>query len=258
MKIITLPIGKDNFSYLLICRHSGSVAVIDPSEAQPVLDAVQKEDLNLEWILCTHHHGDHIGGIAGLQSVFPDVKIGGAAVDQGRTPELNQLFVDGTSFQVGNIAGHVIATPGHTAGSVCYQFNNALFTGDTLFGAGCGRLFEGTAAEMFHSLNVKLPEHVDSETKLYFGHEYTEANLRFARGVEPENQDIQMRLQNVCTSLQKGVFSTPSSWSEELDTNPFLRCTQPTVIDSAKRWAPEIASTPTEIFRAIRDWKNHY
>lgn len=236
MKIITIPCRRDNFSYLLICEETGQAAVIDPSEPEAVLKTIQNQNIELQWILCTHHHGDHTEGIKEISTNYPSAKIGGPAKEQKMIPEINHPFKDHDSIQVGEVKGKIIETPGHTKGSLCYLFANAVFTGDTLFGGGCGRLFEGTAKEMFISLNQKLAYYMTEETQIYFAHEYTLSNLKFAQTAEPENRDIQDRLLKEYKKIDSGNHSTPSTWIEEMKTNPFLRVKSPEELASIREW----------------------
>lgn len=251
MKILPISCLKDNYAYLLICEKSQQVGVVDPSEAEPVLAALAALDLPLHVVLNTHHHWDHTGGNEALKARFPALQIWGHASDRGRIAGQSHFLEDDQNVQLGQLQGRVIHNPGHTSGAVSYHFENTLFTGDTLFGAGCGRTFEGTASQMQASLQrlAALP----GDTRCYFGHEYTRSNLRFAQAVEPNNPAITERLDRLQSP------STPSTLAEELRSNPFLRCDQPAVIAAAAAREPGLnASDPAEIFRVLRAWKDDF
>lgn len=255
MKIIPVPCAFDNFAYLLICEESGVGAVIDPTEAYPPMQLAKTMGIKLTAVLCTHHHQDHTGGIEDLLSDYPELNIVGYRGDMHRISKISVPVEDGDLVEVGELEGRVLFTPGHTAGSICYHFADSLFTGDTLFGCGCGRLFEGTAEQMFDSLNHKICKLEDS-TKIYFGHEYTEHNLGFAMEREPANIDIKMRLEAVQAAKRQGNYSSPSTLKEEKATNPFLRCHMDSVREHCSGAAPD--ATDVEIFRAIRLMRNSY
>ncbi|MBF2054245.1 MAG: hydroxyacylglutathione hydrolase [Candidatus Sericytochromatia bacterium] len=251
MKILPISCLKDNYAYLLICEDSQQVGVVDPSEAEPILAVLAAHHLPLHVVLNTHHHWDHTGGNEGLKARFPALQIWGHASDRGRIAGQTHFLEDGQHVQLGQLQGRVIHNPGHTRGAVSYHFQDALFTGDTLFGAGCGRTFEGTAAQMQASLQrlAALP----ATTRCFFGHEYTRSNLHFAQAVEPGNPAITAR------SAQLQGTSTPSTLAEELRSNPFLRCDQPAVIAAASAREPGLdPSDPAEVFRVLRAWKDGF
>jgi hydroxyacylglutathione hydrolase len=208
-----IPVLDDNYVWLL--TRGREAAVIDPGEAGPVLDVIHREFLRLEVILVTHHHGDHVGGVSELTALADDVPTYASAIDAKRLDFVNHPLHDGDRFQVLGETFTAIATPGHTKGALCYYGAGLLFTGDTLFGAGCGRLFEGTPEQMFASL--KKLEALPDDTKVYAGHEYTKKNLAFAATVEPDNTAIADR------SRALTVPSYPSTLQLERATNPFLR-----------------------------------
>ena len=253
MKVIPLPCSFDNYSYLVVCEQSGTAAVVDPTEAYPAWKKAEQLAVDIKMVLCTHHHQDHIGGLADLLAEQPDLKVYGHSSDYRRIPGLTHPLKDGDVVTLGAQKAEVIHTPGHTAGSVCYHFDDHVLTGDTLFGAGCGRLFEGDAKEMYNSLGKirVLPK----ETKIYFGHEYTELNLKFAQTVEPANKRVRQRLQDVQGQRKIDLPSTPSSLEVELATNPFLRCTT----DELRQGLQIDGSlSSVEIFAMIREKRNHF
>jgi hydroxyacylglutathione hydrolase len=250
--VIRIPAFKDNYIWLL--RKGASALVVDPGDACPVLEVLAREGLTLESILVTHHHADHQGGVAGLLTHFP-AKVFGPAAESitaltqplrgGETIRLEFLGVD---FEI-------IAVPGHTLGHIAYYGSGSLFCGDTLFGAGCGRLFEGSPAQMHDSLTrlAALPD----RTAVYCAHEYTEANLRFALAVEPGNSDLLKRVDEVAVARTRGWATVPSTIALEKATNPFLRCTEPEIVASAQRRVAQ-AKDALEVFTVLREWKNGF
>ncbi|MCH2265804.1 MAG: hydroxyacylglutathione hydrolase [SAR324 cluster bacterium] len=257
MKIVTIPCLQDNFAYLLICEKTQHAAIVDPSEAIPVQKAVQQHGVRLTAILNTHHHWDHVNGNQVLKANFPELKIFGHESDRGRIPEQTEFLKNGDSVRFGEQSGTFLHNPGHTSGAVTYVFGKTAFTGDTLFAAGCGRLFEGTPAQMYDSLNLQIGGLPD-ETELYFGHEYTEANLRFALSVESGNAEIQNKLTAVTELRSSGKFSTPTTLAEERRTNPFMRCSSAEIHASVKSKEPGHNLSEKEIFRTLRELKNKF
>ncbi len=211
MRVMAIPVLKDNFSYLLI--QDGFCVVIDPGDSSPVAAALAREGIELSAIWLTHHHWDHIGGVAGLAK--PEMPVVAHSSDRARLPMANHFVDDGDTVAVGPLTATILHNPGHTLGAITYVVDGAAFTGDTLFGAGCGRVFEGSM-EMMHASLQKLAA-LPPQTRVYFGHEYTAANLAFAAHVEPDNVDVNARANAVPTP------STPSTIALELATNPFLR-----------------------------------
>lgn len=253
MKVVTICCAFDNFSYLLICNMTGQAAVIDPTEAYPVWRELEAAGVKLVAALCTHHHNDHIGGLADLLEEQPELMVYGSEHEVGRIPFLNKPLQDEASLAIGNLSGRALHTPGHTRGSMCYLFGDKLFTGDTLFGAGCGRLFEGTAEQMYTSLNNVIGE-LPGETLLYFGHEYTEHNLSFAARIEPDNEATIRRLTEWQGAKALGGVSTPSSLRLERATNPFLRCDRSAI---RKQFGQASAAvSDLEIFSLLRTLRN--
>jgi hydroxyacylglutathione hydrolase len=244
MRVVAVPCLKDNFAYLVI--DGARAAVVDPGEAAPATAALAREGVTLAAIWLTHHHHDHVGGVAELAAANPGVEIVAGEVDAEKIAGVTRRLADGGEITLGSLTARAIANPGHTLGAISYLVEDAVFTGDTLFGGGCGRLFEGDAAMMHASLQklAALPD----DTRVFFGHEYTAANLRFAAAVEPDNVDIVKRSETLATP------STPSTIALERATNPFLRSSAPDVVIAAmQRGAPAGA---VSVFSAIRAWKD--
>lgn len=253
MQPVTIPCAFDNLSYLLICPETGLAAVVDPTEAWPVWQALEAAGAKLSAVLCTHHHRDHLDGLADLLAEQPELQVYGFAGDAGRIDRLNQPVTDGAAIAIGTLQGRVLHTPGHTSGSLCYHFGSTLFTGDTLFGAGCGRLFEGSPAQMLDSLTGKI-SHLDPATRLCYGHDYTKKNLAFARLIEPDNIEIPRRLSDL--DHQGGNGGQVSTLALELLTNPFLRCHLPAVRASLPAVSPE--NSDLEVFTLLRQLRDRF
>jgi hydroxyacylglutathione hydrolase len=251
--IVPIRAFKDNYIW---CLRRGSIAVVvDPGDARPVLDYLSNEGLRLTAILTTHHHADHVGGNAGLLSKY-NVPVFGPA--QENIPGITQALREGDGVDVPGINLHfeVLDVPGHTAGHIAYHGNGLLFCGDTLFSCGCGRLFEGTAKQMYASLSkfAALP----ADTLVYCAHEYTLSNLRFARAAEPHNKSLDAREEQARAALAGGNPSLPSTIQSELASNPFLRSANPAVVASASQHAGRILTNPVDVFAALRTWKDEF
>jgi hydroxyacylglutathione hydrolase len=225
--VTVIPCLRDNYAYLVACTATGAAAVVDPSEAAPVLAALAGTGLRLTTILNTHHHWDHTGGNAALIEHFGELAVVAHASDQGRVPGQNVAVEDGDTVLVGALAATVRHVPGHTLGAVAYVFGGgadaAVFTGDTLFAGGCGRLFEGTPEMMYHSLTACLVDALAPEARLYCGHEYTVSNLRFAATAEPRDRTIATRLAWAVAQREAGRATVPTTVAAERDVNVFVR-----------------------------------
>jgi hydroxyacylglutathione hydrolase len=247
VRVVPVPCLQDNFAYLVI--DGTRAAVVDPSEAAPIEAALAREGVTLTAIWATHHHHDHTGGIADLTAAHPGIEVVIGEADAAKTDHVTRRVHDRDGFAFGPHRVEVIHNPGHTLGAVTYLVDGCAFTGDTLFGAGCGRVFEGDPA-MMHASLMRLAA-LPPETRVYFGHEYTASNLKFAAAVEPANADVARRVAALPTP------STPSTIAEERATNPFLRAAAPAVIASAKAQGAT-GDDPVSVFAAIRGWKNTF
>ena len=213
---------QDNYSYLVIDKTNNSACVIDPGESVPIINFIKKNNINLKYILNTHHHYDHIGGNLELKKKYGS-KIIAFKDDKDQIPGIDILVQDNQTWKADNFEAKIYYTPGHTNGHIVFHFFNEkkIFTGDTLFSLGCGRIFEGTFAEMYNSLNriKKLPK----ETKIYCGHEYTLQNSNFCIQHDPENLKLKNKIIKIKKKLENGIPTIPTILGEEIDTNIFLK-----------------------------------
>jgi hydroxyacylglutathione hydrolase len=246
-----LLVLKDNYVYLLHDAESGATAVVDPSVADPVLAALKETGWRLSHILNTHHHWDHTGGNAALKAATGAIVVGPLA-DRERIPDIDVALGEGERYAVGSEVAEIFDVPGHTRGHIAFWFptSRALFCGDTLFTLGCGRMFEGTAAQMWHSLS-KL-RGLPAQTRVYCGHEYTQANARFALTVEPGNRALVERAKSVDAMRSQGRPTVPATLGEEVATNPFLRADRPELQEAAGL----VGRNPVEVFGEIRHRKD--
>ncbi len=226
LDIVQIPVLSDNYVYLAHCPETGETAVVDPAVSDPVFEALDERGWTLSHILNTHHHADHTGGNADIKQRAGCTVIGSGA-DAGRIPGIDVRVGDGDTVMLGNAKARVFDVPGHTRAHIAYWFedSDALFCGDTLFAMGCGRLFEGTPAQMWNSLS-KLKA-LPPRTQVYCAHEYTQSNGQFALSVEPDNDDLITRMHSVDAMRAKDIPTVPSSIEIEIRTNPFLRPDSP-------------------------------
>jgi hydroxyacylglutathione hydrolase len=244
LMITGIPALKDNYIWMIRKSGHDQVIIVDPGEEKAVIDTIELLKVKLSGILVTHHHWDHTNGVPGLQEKY-HMPVFWA---KDRKPDEEISFSDlGLSFRV-------IKIPGHTLDHVAYYGHDSLFCGDTLFTAGCGRIFEGAAPQMYESLH-KLTELPDN-TQIYCGHEYTRANLRFAKLIEPENIDLLERIKEVDDLRAQNFPTVPALLSLEKKTNPFLRAHIPAVIQAVQKHTGQNISGASKIFEALRNWKN--
>ncbi len=253
LAIHAVPAFTDN--YIWVLEDGGAAAAVDPGDARPVEAFLERRGLRLEAVIATHHHADHVGGLEALRAHWRCPTFGPAReVDE----PLDLRLAEGDRFTVPGVGVELAALdiPGHTAGHIALVGGGLLFCGDTLFACGCGRLFEGTPRQMFDSLGklARLP----ISTRVYCGHEYTLANIRFAEAVEPGNRRLAVRKAREAARRERGEPTLPSTIGDELATNPFLRCGEPEVIASAERHAGRRLCDPVEVFAEVRAWKNRF
>jgi len=257
--VIPIPLLSDNYGYLLVGPDGRRAAIVDCSDAGPVLREVERRGLRLEAVLSTHHHFDHVGGNNDAADAIPKLRVIGSRADRTRVPALTEALADGESFEVAGLRGRALFIPAHTSGHLAYFFEEgvpSVFSGDTLFAAGCGRLFEGSPAQMMHSLG-KLAALPDA-TRIYCGHEYTEKNLRFAHELEPTNKDVADKLKRVEALRADGKPTVPSTIAEEKATNPFLRWKNPELRATIRKRFPDLPEDDVAVFAKTRELKDAY
>jgi hydroxyacylglutathione hydrolase len=244
---------QDNFGVLVHDPVSGATAAIDAPEAAPIEAALKGNGWKLTDILVTHHHGDHVGGVAELKERY-HCRVVAPAAEAAQIPLVDVKVKEGDTVQVGGLAAHVLETPGHTLGHIAYWFDGdkLVFVGDTLFSIGCGRVFEGTPEMMWRSL-CKLRELPD-DTRIICGHEYTRANIRFAKTIEPDNEALAARAREVDKLLAEGKPTIPTTMAREKAANPFLRADVPEVAAAVGL----TGHAPAEVFAEIRARKNKF
>jgi hydroxyacylglutathione hydrolase len=246
---------EDNYIWLIRGKSADHAAIVDPGDAGPVFAALEKRHLQPVAILCTHHHGDHVGGVTDILGHYP-VPVYGPARE--RIPAITHRLKEGDRVSLPELGLEfsVLDVPGHTAGHIAYYGAGMLFCGDTMFSAGCGRLFEGTAEQMHASLAklAALPE----ATQMYCAHEYTEANLRFAAAVEPDNPDIRAQRERARALRAQNQPTLPSTIGLEKRINPFLRTGSPVARRAAETRRGQALESDTEIFATLRRWKDDF
>jgi hydroxyacylglutathione hydrolase len=239
MKIQIIPCLKDNYSYLIIDEKKNIACVIDPGEAEPIIEYLENNNIKLKYILNTHHHYDHVGGNHKLKKKY-GANVVGYKDDRDRIPEIDILLHDQETWVYENFEAKILHIPGHTLGHICFYFykENSVFTGDTLFSLGCGRIFEGTYSQMFNSL-TKLKMLPDN-TKIFCGHEYTSQNSKFCVVHDKNNENLKIKIDNIETKLKQGLPTIPSTIKDELECNIFFR------------------SDNLETFSKLRDLKDNF
>ncbi|MET0089738.1 MAG: hydroxyacylglutathione hydrolase [Candidatus Thiodiazotropha sp.] len=250
------PLSSFDDNYIWVLRNPGSsqVVVVDPGDETPVLEWLRETSSQLSAVLLTHHHYDHVGGVPELAEAFPGLPVFGPANEKIRglthpLREADRPEIPGLEADL-----RVLEVPGHTAGHIAYYGEGALFCGDTLFAAGCGRVFDGTFEQLSRSL-LRIAD-FPADTQVYCAHEYTLDNLGFAQWVEPDNPDIAERLSMDRAQREAGLPTVPSRLASELQTNPFLRTRIPAVVSVAEQKAGQTLATPASVFSALRQWKD--
>ena len=253
LDILTIPCLSDNYAYLAHDSATGETALIDAPEAGPILAALDESGWTLSHVLITHHHADHVDGLSSILARHPATVIG-AKADEHRLPDLDVSVTEGDTLTIGGETAHVIDVSGHTVGHIAFHFpqSGVVFTADSLMALGCGRVFEGTMEQMWKSLSklAALPP----ETKIYSGHEYTAANARFALSIDPQNSDLISRSKAVDAARTENRPTVPSTLSEELATNPFLRASD----RGLKAELGMSSASDAEVFAEIRTRKDNF
>ncbi|GAA5141627.1 hydroxyacylglutathione hydrolase [Thalassotalea piscium] len=251
---------KDNYIWAITTKGNNFLVLVDPGDATVCIDYIEQHNLQLDAILITHHHNDHIGGVDALrdycnQKTWP-LTVYGPAIEAKKASDIKLVENDTVVLKHFNLSFTVIDLPGHTLGHIAFICDDILFCGDTLFSGGCGRVFEGTAKQMYNSLNKlsKLP----ARTRVYCTHEYTLANLSFALAVEPDNLDLIAYYNQVRVMREQDEITLPSTIGKENLINPFLRCFQQTIMSSATEYGGQAVEAGLETFTVIRKWKDNF
>lgn len=259
IQLRAVPAFRDNYIWLL--HNDRQALVVDPGQASPVLSYLQAHDLELQALLITHHHADHVGGIPALKERYPQATVYGPAAETIPHCDHSLQGQESIQFPKLNLSFEVLSVPGHTAGHIAYfayspEQEPFVFCGDTLFSIGCGRLFEGTASQMLQSLSklAALP----ANTLVCCAHEYTLSNIEWALAVDPDNTALKQYHEKVQALRQQDQPSVPSTMALELDANPFLRTRDPSVLKAANQYAGRHLEQPDEVFAVLREWKNNF
>ena len=253
MRIEIIPCLQDNYSYLIIDESNNFACVVDPSESKPIMNFLKNKNIKLKYILNTHHHYDHIGGNQELKKKYGSVVVGFKG-DSKRIPGIDILLEDNQIWKAENFEAKIMHIPGHTSGHICFNFfkEKLIFTGDTLFSLGCGRIFEGTYEEMFNSLN--LIKSFPKETRIYCGHEYTHKNSEFCLVYDPDNEKLKKKINQNKQKLKDGLPTIPTTLKEELDMNIFLRSDKKNIQRNINLNNP----TALKTFSKLRDLKDNF
>ncbi len=253
IEIIPIKALSDNYIWCLINRSNQCCVIVDPGEAAPVIRLMTEEKLRLTGILITHHHWDHTAGITEILAVY-EVPVYGPAQEPVIGMTIALKGGDQINLEELDLTLNIMDIPGHTSGHIAYYSPEFVFSGDTLFTGGCGKIFEGTVAQMYNSLMTLAA--LNEKTLVYCGHEYTSSNLKFASLVEPDNIEIQERIEQVAKLRAQNLPTVPATIGTEKRTNPFLRCQQKTVINAAERYSENKLTTSEQTLGVLRRWKN--
>ncbi|MCB9780663.1 MAG: hydroxyacylglutathione hydrolase [Alphaproteobacteria bacterium] len=253
MQIVRVPAFRDNYLWLLRCAATGTTGVVDPGDAEPVRAALAARGWGLDWILVTHHHWDHVGGVLELKQSH-GARVVGAAADADRVPGLDVAVAQDDGFTLGAQQATVHFVPGHTRAHIAYHFADAraLFVGDTIFAMGCGRLFEGTPAQLWDAM-ARLRQ-LPGDTEVFCAHEYTLSNARFARTVDPDNAALAARAADVQAARDAGRATVPFRLSAEQATNPFMRADDPAIA----RQVGLAGAPPVQVLGEVRARKDAF
>ncbi len=258
MEVIPIPYNSDNYAYLLSCSKTGHCALVDAGAKDPILNVLREKNINLKKILCTHHHFDHIAAVSDIKAHYPDIEVLGSQNAKGKIPELRHFLKEGDVFSVGETSFEVLESFGHTQSCISFysKTEKILFSGDCLFLAGCGKLLEGNAEQLYHSLNkIKaLPK----QTKVYFGHNYNLNNLKFALTVEPNCQPLISRYNQESDKQINPLACCQTTIQEELDTNPFLRLDAKEIELSVTKKTNTSCKNPLDLFTKLRHLKDQF
>ena len=254
LKTITVPCLSDNYAFISHETTSGQTALVDIPEASPIIKKLNELNWSIDYVLITHHHHDHVGDLGDILAAYPNAQVIGAKADITRLPSLHIAVSEGDIINIGNEQGAIIDVAGHTIGHIAYYFENSntAFTADSLMALGCGRVFEGTTLQMWHSLQ-KLAQ-LPPNTKIYSGHEYTETNGEFALTIDPDNTLLKKRVTDIKRLRQSKAPTIPSTLSIELETNPFLRAERPEI----KQRLGMPNAPPADVFAEIRKRKDTF
>ena len=253
MQIATIPCLTDNYAYIINDNNSKTTGVVDPSEAGPIISYLKKKNLNLNYILNTHHHFDHIGGNTELKKIYKS-KVVGFTNDKHRIPGIDITVKDNEKWKFGNLNVKILHIPGHTLGHICFFFEKEkiAFTGDTLFSLGCGKIFEGDHKQMLSSLNkIKT---LSKDTKIYCGHEYTYKNAEFCMKYDSGNIYLKKHFEKIKKLRLKNIPTVPSKLEDELKSNIFLRCDQKDLKIKLNMKNEE----DVKVFKKVRDLKDNF
>lgn len=254
IQVISVPAFTDNYIWVITNEERKYAAIVDPGDAAPVIEELQSRGIQPVAILITHHHHDHVGGIGELLETYPGLPVYGPARET--IPHMNKPLGEGQRLVIEELglSFRVLDVPGHTAGHIAYYGEGSLFCGDTLFGNGCGRVFDGTLEDLHESLKriAQLP----ADTLVYCAHEYTLDNIGFAKWVEPDNAKLDERMEECWELLDSGRATVPFELGGEFETNPFMRTHIPEVISKAEEIAGRETHTSADVFAVLRIWKD--